>query len=298
MQTIVVLSSNLPETRNLKPETFTNHPITMLSRYLYIPFVIGASACLMVGVSVNEYWAPWAAPFMVGAVVIYILSPQIDWWWYQRHPLDLPKGLRHFINTQLPFYQDLPPVEKARFRNRMAMYMEATEFMGQGIEDVPIDLKAVVAASAVQVTFGHEDYLLPPFEHVVVYPHPFPSPQFPDQWHASEFYEADGVIMFSAEQLMPGFMQPQRFLNIGLYEYTRVFKHRHPEVVFPPIGEAHWPALEKISGFPKDKTIMYIGLREIDLVALAAVYFFGFGGRFREVLPGEYAGFVGALKVG
>ena len=56
--------------------------------------------------------------------------------------------------------------------------------------------------------------------------------------------EEKGVVMFSAEQLMPGFMQPKRFFNIGLYEYARVFRHCHPELAFPAIGEEHWPALE------------------------------------------------------
>ena len=216
----------------------------MLSKILYIPFVLGALTFLLMGaLGVSSYYI-YSVPFVIGSAVIYILSPQINWWWYQRHPPELPAGLRHLINTQLPFYQNLPVADKTRFRNRMAMYMEANEFMPQGMETVPPDLKGVIAASAVQVTLGHEDYLMSKFEHIIVYPHPFPSPQFPDEWHASEFYEEDGVIMFSAEQLMPGFMQPKRFFNIGLYEYARVFRHCHPEVAFPAIGEEHWPALE------------------------------------------------------
>ncbi|MCU0346709.1 MAG: zinc-dependent peptidase [Saprospiraceae bacterium] len=270
----------------------------MLSRYLYIPFLLGAVGCLLAAATVDSSYAVYAAPFAVGLAVVYILSPQIDWWWYKRHPLDVAAGLRHFINTTMPFYQNLTAPEKDRFRNRVAMYMEANEYMGQGMEEVPPDVKGVIAACAVQLTFGHEDYLMNKFEHIVVYPHPFPSPQYPDQWHSSEHFAEDGVIMFSAEQLMPGFVQPQRFLNIGLYEYTRVFRYCHPEVVFPEIGEAHWPVLVEISGFPKDKTIQYIGLREIDMVALAVVYFFGFGERFKALLPAEYESLAIALRLG
>ena len=268
----------------------------MLSKILYIPFVLGALTFLLMGaLGVSSYYI-YAVPFVIGSAVIYILSPQINWWWYQRHPPELPAGLRHLINTQLPFYQNLPVADKTRFRNRMAMYMEANEFMPQGMEDVPPDLKGVVAASAVQVTLGHEDYLMNKFEHIIMYPHPFPSPQFPDQWHASEFFVEDGVIMFSAEQLMPGFMQPKRFFNIGLYEYTRVFRHCHPEVAFLQIGEAQWPALEQISGFTKDKTIKYIGLKEIDMTALAVAHFFVFPAQFKQHLPAEYEMLAKALN--
>lgn len=269
----------------------------MLSRYLYIPFVLLAIVFLMTTAITKEYaYAIYAVPCVVGIAVLYILSPQIDWWWYKRHPLDLPAGLRHFLNINSLFYQNLSAADKTKFRNRMAMYMEANEFMPQGMEDVPPDIKAVVAASVVQVTFGQEDYLLNKFEHIVIYPHPFPSPQFPDQWHASEFFEEDGVIMFSAEQLMPGFLQPQRFLHIGLYEYVRVFRHSYPSVAFPYVGKEHWPMLEQVSSFPKDKTIQYIGLHEIDMVALAAVYFFVFPENFKAQLPDIYDGFAQALN--
>jgi hypothetical protein len=175
--------------------------------------------------------------------------------------------------------------------------MEAHEYMAQGMEEVPPDVKGIVAASAVQLTFGHEDYLLHPFEHVVIYPHPFPSPQHPEEWHVCEHFEEDGVIMFSAEQLVPGFLEPHRFLNIGLYEFARVFMRQHPAVRFPLITAEHWPELEAISNFPKDKTIQYIGLREIDLTALAVVYFFDFEGKFKAKLPDEYAMIKSALKV-
>ncbi|MBI1228400.1 MAG: hypothetical protein GC192_24410 [Bacteroidetes bacterium] len=269
----------------------------MLSRFFYIPFVIGVAAFLIVGFTIDSNYFIYIVPFVVCIAVVYILSPQIDWWWHQRHPPELPAGVRHLINTQSLFYQNLSADDKTRFRNRMAMYMEANEFMGQGMEVVPPDIRGVVAASVVQITFGYENYLLNKFEHIIIYPHRFPSPQHPEELHASEYYEEDGAIIFSAEQLMPGFMQPQRFLNIGLYEYTRVFRNCHPEVDFPYIGVEHWPALVEISGFLQDKTIQYIGLPEIDLVALAVVYYYDFGERFKVVLPGEYEGIGRALWV-
>jgi hypothetical protein len=269
----------------------------MLSKFLYIPFVLGAIITLVYAVMVDSHFAIFAVPFVVSLAIVYILSPQIDWWWYKRHPPQLPPTLRHLINTQLPFYQNLTVADKTRFRTRMAMYMEANEFMPQGLESVPLDLMGAIAATAVQLTFGHEDYLMNKFEHIIVYPHPFPSPQHPEEWHACEHFEEDGVIMFSAEQLMPGFMQPYRFLNIGLYEYSRVFRNCHPKVSFPAIGEEHWPALEEISGFPKDKTIKYIGLKEIDMTALAVSHFFVFGEKFKAVLPAEYEALATALKV-
>ncbi len=268
----------------------------MLSKYLYIPFVLGGMGLLLYAVTHEGDYAIYSVPCVVAVAVIYMLSPQIDWWWYKRHPLDLPNMMRHFINKNSVFYQNLNVEDKFRFRNRMAMYLQAVEFMPQGMEQLTPDVKGAIAACAVQVTFGQEDYLLSKFEHIVVYKHPFPSPQYPEHWHASEHYEEDGVIMFSTEQLMPGFLQPQRFFNIGLYEYARVLRNCHPEIAFPHVDEEHWPALERISQFPRDKNIKYIGLPEVDLVALAVSHFFVFPENFKATLPNLYQELASALN--
>lgn len=269
----------------------------MLSKYLYIPPTLGAMAFLLYAVTHDGDYAMYAVPCVVAVAVVFMLSPQIDWWWYKRHPLDLPHMLQLFINKNSLFYQNLGVEDKFRFRNRMAMYMQAVEFMPQGMEQVSPDVKGVVAACAVQMTFGQKDYLPGKFEHIVVYKHPFPSPQYPEHWHASEHFEEDGVIMFSTEQLMPGFLQPQRFFNIGLYEYARVFRTNNPDIAFPQVGEEHWPALEYISRFPKDKNIQYIGLPQIDLVALAVSHFFVFPENFKATLPDIYEGLARALNL-
>ena len=44
-------------------------------------------------------------------------------------------------------------------------------------ESLPEDLKAIIAHNLIQLTFGMEDYLLDPYERVVVYNHAFPTPK-------------------------------------------------------------------------------------------------------------------------
>ena len=260
----------------------------MLSKYLQIPFALGALAFLYIAWEVRSSYAIYIVPFVIALAVIYVFSPQIDWWWFQHRPPELPAPLRHLVNTRFPFYQNLSADDKTRFRNRMALYMHANEFMPQAVESVPVDVKGVIAASVVQLTFGLDDYLLNKFEVIIVYPHPFPSPQFPEKWHASEIFEEDGVIMFSAEQLMAAFLQPDRFFNIGLYEYARVFRRCYPGVFFPVLGENGWESLQRISGFAKDFIEKWIGLPEPDAVAVAVAHFFVFPEKFKAVLPEVY----------
>ncbi|MEZ4958742.1 MAG: zinc-dependent peptidase [Saprospiraceae bacterium] len=261
----------------------------MLSKYLLIPFVLGALVFFYIGWNVDSDYAIYMAPFVVGAAAVYMLSPQIDWWQYQRKPPELDARLRHILNTQMPFYQNLSVENKTKFRHRIALYLEANEFIPKGSENVPVDVRGIVAACAVQLTLGLKDYLMGKFEHIIVYPHPFPSPQHTERWHACELFEEDGVIMFSSEQLMAGFVKPARYFNIGLYEYARVFQRCNPQIAFPVFDEYIWDKLERISGFSLENIEKWIGLPAIDPLGVAVSHFFIFPEKFKDILPGEFA---------
>lgn len=231
----------------------------------------------------------WIAPWAILLAVVYIMSPQIDWWWYQRYPPKLPEPMVRMLLATMPYFQKLPSEQKTKFCTRMAMYMEANEMRKQGpdADPMPEDVKAVVAASVVQLTFGMEDYLLNKFEHIIVYPHPFPSPQY-KVWHACENYLEDGCILFSAEQLMAGFAAPQKYFHIGLYEYTKVMKICHPGLRFPDWGNDAWDKLFAISRFPKDAIEKWVGLPDLDVDAVAVAHYFVFPQKFKEIMPQEY----------
>lgn len=260
----------------------------MFSKILTAPFLLGALFFLYLTWEVDDKYAVYIIPCVVLTVVLFMLGPQVDWWWYRRHPPEIKPKLRAFLEARFPFYQKLDEAEKKRFRHRMALYMEANEFVAKGMEEVPSDLKAVVAATAVQATFRRKDWLMSKFEHIIIYPHPFPSPQY-EQWHACEHFEEDGAIIFSAEQLMAGFLQPSRYFSVGLYEYARVFHRCYPQESFPNIGEGHWPALQQIGGMSKEVIEKWIGLPEVDPIAVAVAHYFTFPERFAAVLPDEFA---------
>lgn len=260
----------------------------MLSKLLLTPLVIGSLIFLYLAWEVDPDWSYYLIPCAVGAALVYVLSPQIDWWWYKRFPPKLPRGLQTMLRSRFHWYKQLPPNLQRRFEERTALYMKAHEFKAQGMETMPADVQAVIAASAVQISFGHEDFLMEPYEHIIVYAHPFPSPQYPDKWHTSELYDEDGVLLFSAQHLMLGFFEPRKYFNIALYEYARVFKRCHPEKPWPEWQPSDWQALETISGMPQQAIQNWIGLPDIDIEAVAAVHFFVFPERFIQHLPERF----------
>lgn len=258
----------------------------MLSKIISAPFIFAALIFLYLSWEVSDRYAMYLAPTVISLAVIYILSPQINWWWYLRYPPKLDMKIQQLFEKVLPFYKNLNAVGKERFRDKVALFIEANDFKAKGIDSVPDDIKAVIAANAVKMTFGRTDYLFPKFETIVIYPSPFPSPQY-HGWHSSEIFEEDGVILFSAEHVMKSFLQPSGFFNTALYEYARVFMLTYPDETYPVLKEDIWEKIAQISGFNKKYLTAFIGLDEkhIDVQAISMACYFVFPERFQLVLP-------------
>ena len=190
------------------------------SRMLSLPFFIAMAISFYLALMVDPAYASYVIPCVVALVILYIFSPQIDWYWYKRNPPTLPGKLGAFFEQHSFFYQQLNSEEdRQRFHQRVALFKIATDFKSPD-EDTTVseDLKVAIAASAVPLTFHLPDYLLSKFETVVVFAQAFHSPQYPHYIHASELFEEDGVLLFSAPHLMKGFMSPREYYDVVLHE--------------------------------------------------------------------------------
>ena len=256
----------------------------MLSKFLSFPFVIILLVCLYYTWE-GEITSLYIIPNVIILASIFVLSPQIDWLWYQKNPPEMDEKMRIFLEKLFPYYRNLSPKEKNRFEVRVTLYIIATEFMPKAMEYVPEDLKGLIAANVVMLTFGQKDYRLSDFEKIITYPHPFPSPQFPKHFHSSEIFAEDGVILFSLEYLVPGATRQSQFYNIALHEYVKIFQLSYPDYQYPEIDNALSKKLELISGFKNEKVLEFIGLPILEPSVLAINYFFTFPQQFKNELP-------------
>ncbi|NUO01348.1 MAG: zinc-dependent peptidase [Saprospiraceae bacterium] len=259
---------------------------------LSVPFFLLAAVLLGLVLGVSERYAPTLVVPTVGLAILYVFSPEINWWWYRRNPPDLPDPLKRLISHS-PYYKRLPENLQLRFRQKVALFMMGTDFKKPTDEGgVPEDIKAALAASAVPLILTTETLVFPHFEHVVMYATPFPSPQYPTRMHLSEIYEEDGVVLFSAEHLLKGFLQPEQYFPIGLYEYARIFLRlcEKQHVAVPKSEESIWQSIEAMAGYSHGRIAQWINLEEkdIELPAVIIVHFFMFPERFRALEPGLY----------
>ena len=268
----------------------------MLSKWILIPLAALLGVVLLVSYVLGyDEFSFLIVPLVVVLAVVYVLSPDLDRWWMQKHPQKLPKGMVRFIYDHIPLYRMMSAEERDLFENEVSLFLKSTTFMPQGFEKVPEDLKAVVAASAHILTafkpMWHQKFHL--FQNIVLYRHPFPSPQFPNYLHSSELYIEDHVAIFSTDHFMKAFRFPQQYFNSALYEWSKVVMLDEPMSF-----EVQLDLLPEISGFTNEDIVSHIGLPEecVDWQAVAATYFFTFPVRFKmhsENMYEAYAEFFG-----
>ena len=226
-------------------------------------------------------------PFFPAAVV-FIMAPQINWWWYTKNPPSIDSNLKAILKSRLPFYQKLSVTDKKKFEERVTLFIMAKQFIPKIHDTVPEDMKAIIAASAVMLTFQkEEDWLFDKYEQYVIYPHPFPTPQY-EAWHVCEHFEEDGVLLFSAEHLLHGFFEPHQYYQIALHEFVNVFLEDYPVTGYPAFGEKNWADFEKISNFSEEKIKAYIGLDNVSPVSVGTTLFFTHREIFAKVLPEKF----------
>lgn len=259
----------------------------MLSKKLMSIFGGIASIILFITAVILDREYSWVSlfmiPFVVGLLMSYVFAPQIDWWSFKRNPPELPGFLGNLLLTHFPFYQNLSAANKTRFRQRVAMYLEARGFFAQrgGEEgEVPLDMKTMIAANVVMLTFGREDFILKKFERIFIYLQAFPTPDH-QYLHASEINEEDECLIFSAEHLTLSFRQPHKYYNIIVHEYAKAFQLTYPNFDYPALDQSIWEKWEK------EKIVKYMGMPEdkINPLGVSVNLFFEAPKMFKEMMP-------------
>ncbi len=261
---------------------------------LIAPLLLAGLVVLYLTWTRDSEYAPWMIPIVVLIIAILVLAPKINWEYYSRRPPALEPPVAAMLERVSGFYQRLNADEQQRFRDRVALFRMGTDWtpVGWGESEVlPVDVQTALANSAVALTFNRPKFLFAKFEKVVVYPGPFPSPDYQFA-HTSELHEGDGCLLFSGEHVMQAFLQPGSLYNIALHEYAKAFVLMYPGEPYPVVDSPETEAvLTAISQMPRTHIESVIGLAGVQALPVAIHHYFTFPDRFAEVLPTEKAAF-------
>lgn len=255
-----------------------------------LPVVVSFLGLLYLSYEMNitnaMYWS--IIPLLI-LTAIFVFHGNIDFWWLEKHPLVLDQPIKDWLLKYDSYYQSLDSESRAKYDNRLTLYMNGRSFSSVGSEmhEVPNDIQGIIASNVVKMMIGLDDHLLGDMDRIFLYKHPFPSPRY-QFLHTVETDAEDGVLIFSMEHLIPGVMYPDKFYNIAMHGYAEAYQHVFNKTDFTFLDEISWEQLELIGGLTKEQILQTIGFNDTYISTVAINHYFTHPIRFKQVLPLHY----------
>ena len=125
---------------------------------------------------------------------------------------------KEILIKEITFYSKLSSSEKKIFEHRVSKFIKKHKFVGQNVIVSEV-MKVLIAATAIQLTFGLKSYLYDLFHTIIIYPSVYQS-TVTKSMHKGESNPKLGVLVFSWEDFVEGMRIENDNLNLGLHEFT------------------------------------------------------------------------------
>ena len=89
---------------------------------------------------------------------------------FKRYIQPLQPRYRKILNKYFAYYKILPSKEKKLFEDRLKLFMYSKEFIPRGFPKATDEMRVLISASAVQLTFGLPMVYLKSFKRILIYP--------------------------------------------------------------------------------------------------------------------------------
>lgn len=130
----------------------------------------------------------------------------------------LQQEQKSLIHDFVPYYAGLSPKLKLRFEQRVAYFMQVKEFAGcDGIEPT-LEMRTLISAIAIKITFGFKEFTLPHFHTIFVHPEEYYSP-YTNHYHKGEV-NLKGHIRLSWNNFTDGLADHHDGLNLAVHEFA------------------------------------------------------------------------------
>ena len=124
---------------------------------------------------------------------------------------------KSILRQKIKFYNSLSLKHKSYFEHRVYKTINRTEFIGKQL-DVSDEMKVVISATLVKLTFGLRDYKIDSVERVLIYPEEFYS-QTNKAYHKGEFNLGYKALVLSWKDVLHGYHIEDDNLNLAVHEF-------------------------------------------------------------------------------
>lgn len=120
------------------------------------------------------------------------------------------------LKTYFKFYNLLPPKSKEIFAKKVAWFIQIKKFIPRRLPEVTQEMKVLISAAAVQLTFGLRNVHLKHFRYIIVYPDAYYS-NITKKYHKGEVNPRHQAIVLSWKAFLEGYIGNEG-VNLGLHE--------------------------------------------------------------------------------
>lgn len=138
-------------------------------------------------------------------------------------PKRLPKDEEEKLLKNFPFYSKLSKRHRLYFQHRVIKFREDKNFEGRDGFEVTTEVKNMISATAVMLTFGMRNFYLGILQKIILYPQEFSS-NTTGKIHKGEFNPLMHVLVLSWKDFKEGFENGKDNLNLGIHEFTHVLQ--------------------------------------------------------------------------
>ncbi len=126
------------------------------------------------------------------------------------------------LAEKFPYYKKLSLSQQTRFRKRLHQFTESKKFVPRQNFEITDEVRVMISACAIQLTFGLDYFMLHYFEYILVYPDVYQNPHTKN-YHKGETNLA-GFMCFSWRDIMIGISREHDNFNLGLHEFAHALR--------------------------------------------------------------------------
>ena len=129
--------------------------------------------------------------------------------------------INHYLKD-FEYFQNLSVSGKSKFIKRVVEFINSKKFIGHHGLHVTGEMRVLIAASAVQLTFGLKKFILAHYHTIRLYPEAFYSRML--DAHLKGGTSEGGTISLSWADFKEGYSDPEDKYNLGLHEMAHALK--------------------------------------------------------------------------
>lgn len=136
--------------------------------------------------------------------------------------LPVPQSYKLILQKYCRYYRALSAQDKSRFERKVCNFLYTKRFIPRDMPEVSIEARVLIAASAVQLTFGLPKIYLRHFDKILVYPNEYYS-SITKKFHKGEVNPRYGIIVLSWSHFADGYINAGD-VNLGLHEMAHALR--------------------------------------------------------------------------